>query len=121
MTSARSGHTATLLADGTVLVAGGSDATGALSSAERYDPLTDTWSPAPLVVMPRIGHTATLLASGLVLVGGGANAASGTMELYDPFSVQSGRAPAIVSVTALLQSGDALIVHGTGFNPENDA
>src|SRR5437773_12096038 len=66
MATGRSRHTATLLANGMVLVAGGTDdvsATG-LSSAERYDPVTNTWSSAGNLTTARSNHTATLLANG---------------------------------------------------------
>ena len=71
----RAGHTATLLSNGKVLVAGGSTyappAPIALSSTELYDPLTDQWtqaSPLPLAVY---GHTATRVTNGDVIVMGG--------------------------------------------------
>ena len=67
MIAARSGHTATLLADGTVLVAGswGQDGVAnADASAELYDPITGTWSATGSMVEPRSGHTATLLRTG---------------------------------------------------------
>ena len=44
LTTARSSHTATLLPNGKVLVAGGNGAGGRLASAELYDPATGTWS-----------------------------------------------------------------------------
>jgi hypothetical protein len=70
MSTARSNHTATLLADGRVLVAGGYN--GAyLSSAELYDPATDSWSAAAPMSTAREYHTATLLPGGQVLVAGG--------------------------------------------------
>ena len=71
--AARTGHTATLLPSGKVLVAGGHSGPGNdLSSAELYDPATNTWSPADRMTTARANyHSATLLPSGKVLVVGG--------------------------------------------------
>lgn len=95
----RWGHSATALADGRVLVAGGlaSEFIGRLTSyvdsVEVYDPRTGTWSLDSIMVAARAGHAAVLLPSGKVLaVGGdlypfgrGGNDPSLT-ELYDPQS-----------------------------------
>jgi hypothetical protein len=92
---ARAQHTATLLADGRVLVAGGRgrDATDTLASTELFDPKTNAWAKGPTMTTPRAGHTATLLDDGRVLVvGGTAPARDGsarldaleTAELFDP-------------------------------------
>ncbi|HJT17446.1 MAG TPA: kelch repeat-containing protein [Thermoanaerobaculia bacterium] len=75
---AREGHTATLLQDGRVLMAGGSSDT----TAEVYDPATGTFSPTGNMMTARHGHTATLLADGRVLVAGGNGLSSA--EIYDP-------------------------------------
>ncbi|HJZ56176.1 MAG TPA: kelch repeat-containing protein [Gemmataceae bacterium] len=84
LTTGREGHTATLLADGNVLVAGGSNGGGLLTSCEVYDPAADTWSPVPSPLgTGRSHHTATLLADGKVLVVGG-NSGVTTAEVYDP-------------------------------------
>ena len=103
MGSPRAGHTATLLLDGTVLVAGGNaaDSTGSnlntYKSCEIYDPGTDSWSPTtgPMNVQ-RSSHTATLMPGGKVLVTGGDTyigpisggatpvSPTPTAELYDP-------------------------------------
>ncbi len=79
----RHSHTATLLRDGSVLVAGGWDnyIDGMKPSAERYDPESGTWGPAGSMSAGRAGHTATLLDDGTVLVVGGREA---TAERYDP-------------------------------------
>jgi len=81
MIEARSGHTATLLNDGRVLVAGGvGPGEGVTNSAELYDPATGTWSATGSMLASLSGHTATLLSDGRVLV----TARSGECELYDP-------------------------------------
>ena len=69
MATARCLHTATLLPNGKVLVAGGVD--GVLSSAELYDPASGTWSATGSMGTARDYHTATLLPNGQVLVAGG--------------------------------------------------
>jgi hypothetical protein len=85
MSAARTSHTATLLTDGTVLLAGGLG----LSSAEKYDPGTGKFTPATgSLNVPRLGHTATLLKTGKVLITGGEASLVGpphaTAELFDP-------------------------------------
>jgi hypothetical protein len=76
MTAARTFHTATLLPNGQVLVAGG----GYLASAELYDPSAGGFTATGSMTGPRAWHTATLLSSGQVLIAGGN--ASGSAELY---------------------------------------
>ena len=89
----RWGHTATLLTDGKVLVAGSYvNSSDPLASGELYDPSTGRWTAAGSMTRGRGGHTATLLLDGRVLVvGGGAEDTqleggprSATAELYDP-------------------------------------
>ncbi len=82
-------HTATLLNNGKVLVAGGMnfDSSGQwLNSAELYDPATGTWTFTGNMLTPRANATATLLKNGKVLIadGGNKNGAVKTAELYDP-------------------------------------
>jgi N-acetylneuraminic acid mutarotase len=81
------GHTATLLTNGKVLVAGGHNILGALSSAELYDPATGTWTSTGSMAVGRWYHTATTLTNGKVLVAGGIDNTDGitsSAELYDP-------------------------------------
>jgi WD40 repeat protein len=92
--TARRSHTATLLPDGTVLIVGGFNDAGALSSAELYNPAAVTAGPttSPSVpttslTFPRGDHSATLLADGRVLIAGGfdgAGNARASAELYHP-------------------------------------
>ena len=73
MNTARLGHTATILTNGKVLVAGGLDASDAvhLNSSELYDPSLNTWTPISSMNTARAYHTATILTNGKVLVAGG--------------------------------------------------
>jgi len=100
MSTPRGYHTATLLADGRVLIAGGLSNSGGLNkadatdpaptSAEIYDPASGTFGPAGTLVADRLGHSATLLPDGHVLLAGGYDRASKTQpfsvsaELFDP-------------------------------------
>jgi hypothetical protein len=84
----RSFHTATLLANGKVLVTGGGDANGvSLSSSEIYNPSSGTWTVTGSLLTARQHHTATLLPNGTVLVTGGLDTsgeALNSCELFDP-------------------------------------
>jgi hypothetical protein len=85
MNHARIGHTATVLADGRVLVVGGTSGNDAVQSAEVFDPAAGTWTDAASPDAGRTGHTATLLPDGRVLVVGG-SLNPGAAEVYDPGS-----------------------------------
>jgi hypothetical protein len=86
----RNSHTATLLPDGRVLIAGGSLSFWIASEiAEIYDPATGNCSRTASLNVPRYAHTATLLSSGNVLVAGGIDEYNGlsSAELYGPLGL----------------------------------
>jgi len=64
-------HTATLLPNGLVLVAGGLASAIVTAITELYDPSNGTWSDTGSLNTARLEHTATLLPNGMVLVAGG--------------------------------------------------
>jgi hypothetical protein len=118
MGTARSGHLATLLANGKVLIVGGD------ASAELFDPASGTFTPTGSMTTLRYGPTATLLASGMVLIAGGFGPSTSQLprlssaELYDPqsgsFTATGSMAIGRVMHTAtLLSDGRVLIAGGT--------
>lgn len=89
MSSVRYFHTATLLADGRVLVTGGWGAGQRLASADVYDPATNRFTRVGDMTAERNSHTATLLADGRALIAGGLTTDAeivASAELYDPAS-----------------------------------
>ena len=103
LANARDSHSATLLSDGRVLVAGGEvqaqgvGAFGSYASVEAFDPATDIFSSPPSrMTTSRFAHTATFLPNRLVLLAGGTNCFSdiadchvstlSTAEAFDPAS-----------------------------------
>lgn len=80
MSTPRYHASATVLADGRVLVAGGFSSS-ALNTAEIFDPATNNWSPTGSMNTPRGLHVAAALGDGRVLVAGGS---SSSTEIYDP-------------------------------------
>src|SRR5207247_1490433 len=131
----RAEHTATLLANGTVLISGGRDAADQpLASAEIYDPATGGYtllaSPLPAPVW---GHTATRLGDGTVLIAGGTgdgglpvaaaqlfDPATDTFTALDPMSTPRARhtapllraAPRPRPSAAFLRAGTVLVAGG---------
>jgi hypothetical protein len=118
----RAQHTATLLNDGRVLIAGGASIvlTSPWASAELFDPTGATTTATGSMKTARFAHTATLLANGKILVAGGADATStaiASAELFDPstntFSTTGSLQTARKEHTAtLLPSGKVLMTGG---------
>jgi WD40 repeat protein len=112
-------HSATLLPNGRVLVAGGHNGSRALWSAELYDPTSGTWTTTGRLATDRTRHTATLLPNGQVLVTGGLGSSGypANAELYDPASgtwtetgiLNTARA---YHTARLLPNGQVLVVGG---------
>ena len=117
----RSVHTATTLASGKVLVAGGmADGGGSLADVELFDPADNTIEVIGSLGERRAGHTATLLGDGRVLIAGGHNGEYlASVEIYDPLA---GRFQSAGSLTegrsgqtaTLLADGRVLFVGGVG-------
>jgi N-acetylneuraminic acid mutarotase len=120
-------HTATLLPDGKVLVAGGFwEKYGFHETAQLYDPVTGSWSIMGSLETPRSDHTATLLPDGKVLVVGGAtvwNQPLQSAELYDPnadmWSTNDGLVAARYGHTATLLSNGKVLVAGGASNNDD--
>lgn len=144
MKYARADATATLLANGKVLVAGGSTGVGwtMLASAELYDPSTDKFTPTGSMNWFRVGHTATLLRDGRVLIAGGNGCpnpkkrpsddacmlsvtagALSSAELYDPTTGEFTPAGSMTTArtdgsATLLPDGRVLIVSASATDAE---
>lgn len=123
LTVARMAHTATLLANGKVLLAGGrsSGPAGFQNTAELYDPNGGTFTSTGNLTTVRDSHTATLLSDGRVLLVGGLSAAFtylNSAEIFNPtsgtFSSTGSMSTARINHTAtLLNDGRVLVAGGT--------
>jgi N-acetylneuraminic acid mutarotase len=113
-------HTATLLGDGRLLVAGGHPSNVSGPTAEIYDPRTNTWSAtANNMKAERFAHTATMLLDGRVLVAGGET--QGSAELFDPAAntwtaAANMKAARSFHTATLLPDGRVLVVGGRNYN-----
>ena len=122
MSSSRYGQTATQLNNGNVLLAGGTDGSGILGTAELYTPTNQTFAPAGTMTVPRWLHTATLLNDGTVLIAGGSSLSNETTlnsaEIYDPVAGTFTLLPNTLNIArvghtaTLLVNGQVLIVGG---------
>jgi N-acetylneuraminic acid mutarotase len=129
--TARYAHTATLLANGKVLVVGGINVTNPCclmtGSAELFDPATGRWSATGTLSTPRFNHIAVRLDNGKVLVAGGNRDSFSTFlttaEIYDPDTGGWSAAGDLIVARAnhmatLLADGRVLV---TGGSPDGSA
>lgn len=126
MTTARTLHTATLLQDGRVLLAGGLSAHQAaaeLATAELYDPATNRFTAvASAMGDARYWHAAALLPDGKVLVAGGYGLGGGALASADVFDPATGTfratgsmaAPRYAHTATALSTGQVLVAGGYG-------
>jgi hypothetical protein len=131
MIAARAKHSATVLRDGNVLIAGGEDAHGtAQASAEVYESASGKFLPAGSMKFTRREHRATLLPNGDVLITGGVDSQGqvlATAEIYSPatrkFALTTAAFPGTGTnmnegrsqhAAALLANGQVLLAGGSG-------
>jgi WD40 repeat protein len=125
MSAGRISHTATLLRDGRVLVAGGRDEQiGVLATSEIFDPKTSRFQRTGSLAHARYKHSAALLSDGRVLVAGGSDerdwrGATKTAEIFDPTTGRWTQAPDMAAprfklpeAAARLSTGEVLIAGG---------
>ncbi len=119
----REQHSATLLADGQVLVVGGKGSgPNKVGTAERFDPRLGIWVNAGALFTPRAAHTATRLSDGRVLIVGGvgpSDRAITAVERYNPQNdtwqiIAPLRQARVDHAAVLLPDGEVLIIGGSG-------
>ena len=120
LNEARTGHTATMLPDGSALIVGGHDEVGVIGTAELFDPASvEVFLLDAQLETARTLHEAVLLNEGFVLFLGGqtADEVINSVELYDPSSeifvtLAPMNAPRVEHTATLLADGRVLIVGG---------
>jgi Kelch motif protein len=132
----RVAHTATLLHNGKVLVAGGVGPLGpsfdhggdGVDTAELYDPATGQWSATASLNTPRVIHTATLLPNGKVLAAGGDSERNSvnSAELYDPVTASWSTTGSLntahsAHTATVLANGKVLVYGGSPIDRNNSA
>jgi N-acetylneuraminic acid mutarotase len=123
----RDGHTATLLANGNVVIAGGENNNQALASSEVYSPTTGAWTASGNLKVARSSARALLLPNGAILMAGGcvsncAGVTTATAELYNSVNGSWSSTGSMATARTyfgmvLLPSGKVLAAGGcTGLN-----
>lgn len=125
MNFAREYHTATLLPNGQVLVAGG-DTGAALASSELYNPATGTWLLTNTLNTARTDAAATLLPNGKVLLAGGSPGGLGpsltNAELFDiGLDFNAAWQPQVSALASPLTLTGTLVVTGAQFRGISEA
>ena len=110
MNVARYDHVATVLADGRVLVTGGFNALGPISSAEIYDPIANTWTLTSPMPVARAYHTSTLLPGGNVLIAGGLNSLGVPLAETEEFNPNLGTFSVVGNMITARDQGTATLV-----------
>jgi hypothetical protein len=134
LSNPRFGHTATLLANGKVLIVGGinNNANTTVAQSEIYDPATNKFSITATLNTPRYAHSAILLSNSKVLISGGLSnggvAEIAQSEVYDPNAVTFSQSTSIsngnlntarhAQTTTLLPNGKVLLVGGVNGSSE---
>jgi hypothetical protein len=127
--AARYAMTATLLAGGNVLVAGGSTAAlDALNSSEIYNPTAKTWTLGAKMVQPCADYVSITLATGKILFAGGENISGVSInnaELYNPstgkFTATGNMTATRVEHTAVLLANGKVLISGGNDQTVNGA
>jgi hypothetical protein len=122
LASPRAAHTATTLADGRVLIAGGcteDSCEGITASTELLDPATGASTPGPNMLQPRVSHAAVRLPDGRVLMIGGfqPGTETATTEVFDPATNRFSTGPDLLEpladpVAIVLTDGSVLVAGG---------
>jgi hypothetical protein len=120
LSNARWQHTATLLNNGKVMIAGGNVVGAPLDSVQLYDPAAGTFNASGTLIAARSNHTATLLSNGMVLIAGGlisGSASTASAELYNPATGTFTSTGSMITSRAyhtatLLPNGGVLIAGG---------
>lgn len=121
MSTPRAAHTATLLADGRVLIAGGFKTGGSsLNDVEVFVPARNRFESIVPMSSSRAGHTATRLSDGRVLIAGGFDGTYlDTTEIFDPKTGRFSPGPRLTTprsehTATMLKDGKILICGGVG-------